>query len=251
MDDVEYILRIILKARDEMAAVLQKARVQLRGFAKDSDTMNVAVTNLNQAMKNFDTNMEGVTKKLKDWRAILKDAGDESKKTSKSLDDFEKSAAKAAKATKAGADTQKQLQDRARGLRKEIKAVTEAREKDVISTKFAASEYDKLGKKLEAISLKMSDAARKRTPAQNWATEAREAADQVRLTDKRITEEARTERLKREQGAQEAERIRLNNVKRHNKEVENDILDSISRLEGDRKEAERIRLTNVKRHNKE
>jgi uncharacterized phage infection (PIP) family protein YhgE len=110
MDDVEYILRIILKARDEMAAVLQKARVQLRGFAKDSDTMNVAVTNLNQAMKNFDTNMEGVTKKLEGWRAILKDAGDESKKTRKSVDDLGKSVEKTARATKQTADTQKQAQ---------------------------------------------------------------------------------------------------------------------------------------------
>jgi hypothetical protein len=191
MDDVEYILRIILKARDEMAAVLQKARVQLRGFAKDSDTMNVAVTNLNQAMKNFDTNMEGVTKKLEGWRAILKDAGDESKKTRKSVDDLGKSVEKTARATKQTADTQKQLQDRARGLRDEIKAVAKAHEEGNITTELALSKYKKLGKGLDEISLKMSEAARKRTPAHLWVDDAEAAATRLKNIDKTNLENAR------------------------------------------------------------
>src|SRR4051812_4633522 len=99
MDDVEYILRIILKARDEMAAVLAKARTQIRAFTKDADNMNASVTNLNQAMKNFDGNMDGITKKLEAWRAVLRDAGDDSKKTGKALDDLGKSATKTATVT--------------------------------------------------------------------------------------------------------------------------------------------------------
>ncbi len=179
MDDVEYILRIILKARDEMAAVLQKARVQIRGFAKDSDTMNVAVTNLNQAMKNFDTNMDNVTKKLQAWRAVIHDAGGDSDKASKSLDSFAKSAERTVTATKKAAETQKSLQDRARALRDEVRAVNKAHEDGIVSTKTATAEYNRLSKELDKISLRMSEAARTRTPAHQWAREAEAAVKTI------------------------------------------------------------------------
>jgi ABC-type transporter Mla subunit MlaD len=101
MNDIEYILRIILKARDEMAGVLAKARTQLRGFAKDADTMNTSVTNLNQAMKNFDNHMDGVTKKLEAWRTVLHDAADGGKEVVKSVDNIGKAQERAVTRTKA------------------------------------------------------------------------------------------------------------------------------------------------------
>ena len=115
MDDVEYILRIVLKARDDMANVLRKAREQIRGFAKDSDTMNASVTNLNQAMKNFNNNMDGMTKKLDDWRAALRNAGGESKEVARSISSIgkesEKTAASTKKATTATGELVKEFDD--------------------------------------------------------------------------------------------------------------------------------------------
>jgi hypothetical protein len=187
VDDVEYILRIILKARDEMAAVLAKARTQLRGFTTDADKMNSAVTNLNQAMKNFDTNMDGITKKLQAWRAVLRDAGGDSDKTSKSLDSFAKSAERTVASTQKAARTQEELQQRARNLRKEIEGVTKANSDQSISTKFAISEYERLSKELDKLTLKMSQRSRGRTPTQDWAEAAQAAADRIRDIEKDIT----------------------------------------------------------------
>src|SRR3954471_10272969 len=92
MNDIEYILRIILKANDEMVGVLQRARRELRGFARDANSMNSAVTNLNQAMKGFDTNLDGITKKLNDWRASLREVNDGGKDVVKTLDAVGKNA---------------------------------------------------------------------------------------------------------------------------------------------------------------
>jgi hypothetical protein len=223
MDDVEYILRLVLKARDDMAAVLAKARTQIRGFASDADKMNTSVTKLNGVMDKFNTNMDGVTKKLEAWRAVLRDAGGDGDKTSKSIDGITKSIEKNIRVSQQSLQTQKQLQDRARALRDEVKGITAAREKEAISTKFAAAEYERLGKQLEAVSLKMSDAARKKTPADIWAIGAREAADNIKQIDNEITNDAKAERTKREAIAKEAERIRLAGVKSHNQAISREI----------------------------
>jgi hypothetical protein len=191
MDDVEYILRIILKARDEMATVLQKARREIRAFAKDSDTMNTAVTNLNQAMKNFDGNMDNITKKMQAWRAIIRDAGDDTDKSTKSLDSFAKSAERNVKATQKAAESQKALQLRARALRDEVRAVNKAHEDGAISTKTATSEYNRLGKELDKITLRMSDAARSKTPADKWAREADAAAAAIKKANDDVVESKR------------------------------------------------------------
>src|SRR3954470_20186331 len=99
MNDIEYILRIILKARDEMAGVLAKARVQLQGFTADADKMNTSVDKLNGTMAKFNGHMDGVTKKLESWRAILKDAADSTNKSTKSIDSLTKATEKQVRAS--------------------------------------------------------------------------------------------------------------------------------------------------------
>src|SRR3954452_8002639 len=191
MNDIEYILRIILKARDEMAGVLSKARTQLRGFAKDADTMNVSVTNLNQAMKNFNGHMDGVTKKLEGWRAILKDAADSTGKSTKSIDGLTKATEQNVRTSQKAVQTQKQLQDRARALRDEMRAITKAHDEGIISTKTATAEYGRFGKEFDKLVLKMSDAARQRTPAHLWADEASNAAEDIKAVNDKIVADAR------------------------------------------------------------
>ena len=177
--------------------VLSKARTQLRGFAKDADKMNEALTNLNQAMKNFDGHMDGITKKLESWRAVLEDAGGEINKTSKSIDNLAKSADKSTQASQRGAQTQKQLQAEAVRLRKEVESLTDARNKEAVSADFAATKYKKLAADLQNVSLKMSDAARTRSPADIWAIQAQEAADKIKDIDKEITEDVKAAATRR------------------------------------------------------
>src|SRR4051812_43548098 len=71
-NDVEYILRVILRARDEMAAVLVKAREQLRGFATDSRNMQTNLDGLNKSITSLNTRLNNSTKKVEDWRAAIR-----------------------------------------------------------------------------------------------------------------------------------------------------------------------------------
>src|SRR4051812_33067806 len=250
MPDVEYILRIILRARDEMAAVLAKARTQLRGFAADADKMNLSVDKLNKSMSAFNTNMDGVSKKLESWRAVLRDAGRDSEQAAKSIDNVGKSAQRSATSTQRAAQTQEQLQKAARNLRKEVNDLTKARDNEVVSAKFAASEYERLSKELEKVSLNMSNAARTKTPAQTWALQAKEAADQIKQTDKEITDDAKAQSKQRETNEQEAARRRVAMVKLSNaaigREIEQQIKDEIAASKNAEQEKARIRADGEK-----
>lgn len=77
MDSVEYILRIILKARDEMAAVLARVRTEIRGLGTDADKTRVKIEGLNKVISSMNTRVTNATKKVADWRAALKGAGDD------------------------------------------------------------------------------------------------------------------------------------------------------------------------------
>lgn len=191
INEVEYVLKIILKARDELAAGLSKARVQLRGFKTDVESMSTAVDKVNGILDKFDGNLAKVTQRLESWRSTLRSTGDDAKELTKALDKVGKQAETTARKTSAAGKTQEQLQQQARALRNEMADLTKAREIDAVSAKFAASEYDKLSRKLEEVSLNMSRAARTKTPAHDWAIQAKEAADTIREIDKEMDDDLR------------------------------------------------------------
>lgn len=68
MGDVEYILRIVLKARDEIATAFARARKEIDGFDKDIQKLD---TRMEAFSKNFDKNFGGVLDQLREWRALM------------------------------------------------------------------------------------------------------------------------------------------------------------------------------------
>lgn len=77
MNDVEYILRIVLKARDEMAAVLAKARLELIAFSAETKKLNTQMGGLNRTMNTFNQRANTLTERLREWRTLAHAVGDD------------------------------------------------------------------------------------------------------------------------------------------------------------------------------
>src|SRR4051812_36591124 len=84
MNEVEYILRIVLKARDELAGALKAAREELRLFANATNSHTSKINAFNESMAKMDKNVEGITNKFREWRAVIEGS-------SKGTDDHKKS----------------------------------------------------------------------------------------------------------------------------------------------------------------
>jgi Phage tail lysozyme len=179
MDDVEYILRIILRARDEMAAVLAKARTQLRGFASDADKMNLSVEKLNKSMGDFNKNMDGVAKKLEAWRAVLRDSGDDSDKAAKSLDNFGKSAESTVARTKRAATTVAQLRKESADLNNQYKELIKSEQLGTVTTDYAAKKYKELAQQLDAVGKKFNTTTRDSQRVFEWARNAEQSSKRI------------------------------------------------------------------------
>lgn len=208
MNEMEYILRIVLRARDELAAGLAKARTQIRGFKNDIEGMDKATANLNKTLHDFDGNMANITKKLDAWRSTLRGIDKDGKDLAKTFDGVGKAAEASARKTVQVARTQEQLQKQARALRDEVRELHKARQQEAVDADFAATKYKSLAKQLQEVSLRMSDAARTKSPAHYWAQEATEAAEQIKDVNKEIESdlrdhEARKRKVKQDALAQE------------------------------------------------
>lgn len=88
--DAEYILRIVLRARDEMAAALARARAEIEAFSKsargaqgDLDGLNKSITSMNTRLGNLGKRIRGVKD---DLRALVNDEH-EAERTSRALSD--------------------------------------------------------------------------------------------------------------------------------------------------------------------
>jgi chromosome segregation ATPase len=189
MNEVEYVLRIILRARDELAAGLAKARTQLRGFKTDTESMNTALGNLNKTLSTFDGHLGNIEKKINNWRAALRDTNKDGKELSKTFDALGKQAESTGRKISTAGKTQEQLQQQARALRKEMLGIHQARKDEAIDVEFASKKYKQLADQLNTIALSMSRAARTKTPANEWARQAREAAEEIKDVDKEMLED--------------------------------------------------------------
>ncbi len=191
MTDVEYVLRIVLQARDELAKGLAKARGELAAFKRDADGLDGVMNKLNGSFATFDGHLDNITKKLDAWRATLRSSNDDGKALSKTLSAVGKSADSSSRSLAATARTQEQLQKSARKLRDEMREIHKAHEQGIISTKTASSEYAKFGRELDKLSLKMTEASRKKTPAHLYADEAEAAANRLKVIGNQNVEDAR------------------------------------------------------------
>src|SRR4051812_7780182 len=84
MSDAEYLLRIVIRARDELAAGLASARAELALFTKDTKGLQKELNALNTKFDNLDRRAQKVRKSLIGARAAVQEF------TRGSSDDFDK-----------------------------------------------------------------------------------------------------------------------------------------------------------------
>lgn len=178
MDEVEYVLRIILKMNDQMAAVMAKARKELKGFTRDANSMNSAVTNLNQALANFDGKLDSVTKKLNDWRASLRDTDNEGKALAKTFDTVGKNADASTKKVGQAAKTTSELNNAANELRKQYEELAKVEKITDKNRDFMILKLKDIGRALDALAKKTEVDVFGKAWAR-WAKEARQGADNI------------------------------------------------------------------------
>ena len=85
MNEPEYILRIILRARDETAAAFKAARQELAGFVGDIDKHNAKLNAFNSSMEKMEKNVGNATDKLREWRALMQGISGDNDDVAKSL----------------------------------------------------------------------------------------------------------------------------------------------------------------------
>jgi hypothetical protein len=102
--DTEYILRIILKARDEIAGVLARARAEIRGFSRDAQSMKAEIDKINTSISGMNRRLGGLTDRLEKWRQTIRGARS-------ATDELADSETREAKATERLATAKEKLRD--------------------------------------------------------------------------------------------------------------------------------------------
>ena len=184
MNEVEYILRIVLKARDELAGALKKAREELRHFANQIETDQKKIDAFNESMSKMDTNVKNVTDRFKEWRAVIQGTGDDADDTRKSFGDLGKEVEQTTKKQAASAKQQSELIQLSRRLNKEAKDLAKTEHESARDKDYQVKQLKEFGKQLDALSSKMTGAGNKRL-AFDWARNATEAADRIVAEEKR------------------------------------------------------------------
>ena len=88
MNEIEYVLRIVLKARDELAGALRAAREQLRLFANAADSNKSKIDGFNDSIEKMNVNVSNITDKFKEWREVIQGTAGGNDKARKSFGDL-------------------------------------------------------------------------------------------------------------------------------------------------------------------
>jgi hypothetical protein len=86
--DVEYILRIVLRARDEIAGALVKARTELAAFGDEADRVNSRLDPLNKNVTSLSRRISTLQGRLQGLRGDLKDLASQNSAATKSSSDL-------------------------------------------------------------------------------------------------------------------------------------------------------------------
>ena len=197
MNEVEYILRIVLKARDELASALAKARTELRGFARDAEANKSKIDAFNTSMENMSTNVDNITDKLREWRTVLQGSSDDIGKTKKSFDDLGKGVEAAGKRVAKTADEQEKaraVQDKllksADKLREEYRKLDTQEARNDKNRSFTLARLKYIGQELDRISKKVADPDIQRF-YHRWAQDSKRLADSITADHKQMEESAK------------------------------------------------------------
>jgi hypothetical protein len=161
MNEVEYILRVILRARNELGRAFAAARKELDAFVKSANTADKDLENLNKRISSLNTRIGNSTKKVKEWQSAIRafsgdlDKADKaSAKSAKSLEAIAKESDTAAKKFVAQKRTQEDLHKSTKELgesflkfSQDLDKTKRNRDDYVRDLKRIISEYEKLEKK--------------------------------------------------------------------------------------------------------
>jgi len=257
MNEVEYILRIVLKARDELAGALKKAREELRLFANAAESNQSKINAFNESIEKLSKNADNITDKFREWRAILQGTSDDTAKAKRSIDSLAKEVEETSKATRRQADAQEKAaasQDKllksADKLRNEYRKLQAQEKQSDEDRKFTLFRLKAIGQELEGLSKKVNDPDIRRFYF-NWAQDSKRAADAI-VADIERVEKERVRVAKEEENAlkfaekamrdsfarraKDAERY----VNTYNKLISNSLLRQIEDEEKAAKESARV-----------
>ena len=214
MNEVEYVLRIVLQARDQLAGALKKAREELRLFVNAIDSHKAKIDAFNTSIKAMDENVENVTNKFKDWRAVMEGTAGENAKAKKSFGDLGREVDSTAKAQNRNADAQikaaraqEELNRSANRLRSQYEKLSKQEQDDVKKRDFAILKYRQIGRELENLAKKVED-----TDLgvfwTKWARDAKLSADFIVHENEKVIESQKQVVKSEEEAATNRQRIR-------------------------------------------
>ena len=217
MNEIEYILRIVLKARDELATALKRAREELRLFAAAADANSGKIDRFNTSIEKMDKNVTNITDKFREWRAVIQGTGDDNESVKKSLTSLNRELETSVKTTARGAQAMKDYRQRASEANQEVKRLNEGVKSGAVDAEFAAVRIKKLGSELEGLSLKFKSSTRDAERAFDWSRRAKKYASDIIAENDRITEDAKAQADERvriaEEEAARQERVRKDALK--------------------------------------
>jgi chromosome segregation ATPase len=156
MNEIEYILRILLKARDETAAAFRSAREQLRLFVNAADDGSKKLDKFNASMATMEKNMDGVTKKIREWRAVIQGLGDDNDDSAKSIARIGKETDTYIKTTQRAVASQKNLKQSSSELSKSLDEYGKKVKANNYDNEKAISGYKQLASQLDAVARKQN-----------------------------------------------------------------------------------------------
>ena len=192
MNEVEYILRIVLKARDELATALRKAREELRRFADSAESNQKKIDAFNKSIEAMDKNVTNITDKFREWRAVIEGTGRGNADAKKSFGELGREVDSASKATQRHATEQERaakaqdtLLKSADKLRNEYKRLQQQEAQSDKDRGYALFRLKAIGSELERISKRVDD-PKIRKFYFDWAQDSKRAADSIINDAKRI-----------------------------------------------------------------
>ena len=202
MNEIEYILRIILRARDETAAAFKSAREELRLFVNAIDGHTKKLDAFNNSMSNVEKNIGSVTEKLREWRAVMQGLGDDNNDASKSVGELGKQLDGNVRKTREATTNQTKLRSETARLRKEYDEFDKSVKAGTRSNQEAVDGYKRLGRELDSVGNRLKVNGR-------WWRENRELAHDVKAQAQGIID-AEKAKVK---AANDAARERVNAAK--------------------------------------
>jgi chromosome segregation ATPase len=210
MNEAEYVLRLILRARDELSSKLTKVRTELKGLEKDSANASKGFDELNKRITSANTRIGNLTDKMKEARKAFRDlASDEDKvsKSSKSMagdvDDVAESIESMAEKTANANKKLGELQAAHRRTDEEFRKGNITRDQAAKSYNRIAQELDQLAKKTPVASDSFFDV----TDLSNKSRESVQVVKDTLAAEKKLRDEAiADDRRRQEEAAARTER---------------------------------------------